>query len=128
MPGSATVNCALLWNKQHLFLLISSSLSVSKFVSVGVCLSILSLSPSPLPPSNSQRCSLTRSLTLSPLLESCSEYGTIDAASTLLNGCFKEPVCKVFASFSTRSSVIDALPHCGITLAPTPRKRLIRSG
>lgn len=45
MPGSATVNCAWLWNKQHLFLLISSLLSVSKFVSVAVCLHlILSLS------------------------------------------------------------------------------------
>lgn len=37
MPGSATVNCAWLWNKQHLFLLISS-LSVSKFVSVNLSL------------------------------------------------------------------------------------------
>lgn len=33
MPGSATVNCALLWNKQHLFLLISSSLSLNLFLS-----------------------------------------------------------------------------------------------
>lgn len=62
MPGSATLNCALLGNKQHLFLLISSSLSVSKFVSVGVCLFTLYLS---LSLSNTHRCSLALSLSSS---------------------------------------------------------------
>lgn len=41
MPSSATVNCAWLWNKQHLFLLISS-LSVSKFVPVSLSLNFFS--------------------------------------------------------------------------------------
>lgn len=104
MPSSATLNCALLGNKQHLFLLISSSLSVSKFVSVGVCLFTLYLSLS-----NTNRCSLALSLSLSatflPLLESCFEYGTTDAVAPLRSGSFKGPVWEIFASFSTRSGV-----------------------
>lgn len=62
MPGSATVNCAWLWNKQHLFLLISSSLSVSKFVSVGA-----RPLPHSLSLSLSNTCSLGLCLSLCPL-------------------------------------------------------------